>query len=72
MKSRCTLQILEINIELFRNGLFQEFYCLKALITLEQFITSVVEKENNLNEQKFEVYWKSRSEDGGWGIGDLG
>ena len=33
-----------------------------ALITLEQLITSVVEKKNNLNEQNFEVYWKSGSE----------
>ena len=31
----------------------QEFYGLKALIILEQLITSVVEKKkNNLNEQK--------------------
>ena len=36
---------------------------LKALITLEQVITSVVEKKNNLNEQNFEVYWKTRIED---------
>ena len=33
-----------------------------ALITLEQLITSVVEKKNNLNEQNFEVYRKSGSE----------
>ena len=37
-----------------------EFYRLKALITLEQVTTSVVEKKNNLNEQNFEVYWKTR------------
>ena len=32
-------------------GSVHEFYRLKALITLEQVITSVVEKKNNLNEQ---------------------
>ena len=37
-----------------------EFYRLKALITLEQVTTSVVEKKNNLNELNFEVYWKTR------------
>ena len=31
------------HIELFRNGSVHEFYCLKALITLEQVITSVIE-----------------------------
>ena len=42
----------------------QEFYGLKALIILEQLITSVVEKKkNNLNEQNFKVYWKIRIED---------
>ena len=35
----------------FRNRSVHEFYCLKALITLEQVITSVVEKKNNLAEQ---------------------
>ena len=29
-------------------------------------ITSVVEKKNNLNEQNFEVYWKTRSKDRRW------
>jgi len=43
---------------------------LEALITLEQLIASVVEEKNNPNEQNFEVYWKNRSEDGGWRIGD--
>ena len=38
---------------------------LKAFITLEQVITSVVEKKekNNLNDQNFKVYWKIRVED---------
>ena len=39
------------HVELFQNGLFHEFYHLKALINLEQVITSVLEKKNNLNEQ---------------------
>ena len=39
------------HVELLRNGSFHEFYHLKALINLEQVITSVVEKENNLYEQ---------------------
>ena len=39
------------HIELFRNGSVHEFYRFKVLITLEQLITSVVEKMNNLNEQ---------------------
>ena len=51
------------HIELFRNGSVHEFYRWKALITLEQVITSVVEKKNNLNEQNFEVYWKTSIED---------
>ena len=33
------------HIELFRNWSFHEFYHLKALITSEQVITSVVEKK---------------------------
>ena len=41
------------NVELFRNGLVHEFYHLKALITLEQVNTSVVEKKN-LYEQHFD------------------
>ena len=41
-------------MELLRNESVHEFYRLKALITLEQVITSVVEKKkNNLNEQNF-------------------
>ena len=51
------------HIELFRNGSVHEFYRWKALITLEQVITSVVEKKNNLNKQNFEVYWKTSIED---------
>ena len=36
----------------------------KVFITLEQVITSVVEKKkNNLNDQNFKVYWKIRIED---------
>ena len=54
----------EIRIELSRNGSIYEFYRLKALITLEKVITSVVEKKNNLNEQNVEVYWKIRIGDG--------
>ena len=59
------------HIELFRSGSVHEFYRLKARITLEQVITSVVEKKkNNLNEQNFEVYWKSRIKDRGSGMED--
>ena len=51
------------HIELFRNGLVQEFYSLKVLIILEQLITSVVgKKNNNLNQQNFKVYWQIRIE----------
>ena len=60
------------HIELFRNGSVHELYRLKALITLEQVITSVVEKKNNLNKHNFEVYRKTRNEDRGSGIGDRG
>ena len=57
---------IEIPYRVFRNGSDHEFYRLKALITLKQFITSVVEKRNNRNhEQNFEVYWKTRMEEGG-------
>ena len=47
--------------ELFWNRLVHEFYCLKALITLEQVITSVIEKKNNLAEQNFngEANWSA-------------
>ena len=55
-------------IELFRHGSVQEFYHLKVFITLEQYITSLVEKKNNLNEQNFEFYWKTRMENKGWRI----
>ena len=64
------------HIELFRNWSFHEFYHLKALITSEQVITSVVEKKTNLYQQNFEVYiyLKTRIEDWGLriGIGDQG
>ena len=36
---------------------------------MEQVITSVVEKNNSLHEQKFSVYWKIRIEDRGSRIG---
>ena len=39
------------DVELFRNGTVHDFYRLKALIALEQVITSVVEDKKNLNEQ---------------------
>ena len=63
------------HIELFRNWSVHESYCLKALITSEQVITSVVEKKNNLYQQNFEVYTgKPGSRIGDWelGIGDRG
>ena len=41
-------------VELFRKGSVLEFYRLKALITLEQVNTSVVEKKKNLTEQNFD------------------
>ena len=44
------------------------FYRLTAFVTLGQLITSVVEKKDNRNEQNFEVYWKTRMEDGRYGI----
>ena len=50
------------DVEWFRNGSFYEFCRLKALITLEQLITSLVEKKNNLHEQNFGVHWKTRIE----------
>ena len=48
------------DLDLFRNGSAREFYRLKAVITLEQVNTSVVEKKN-LNEQNFDSadYWSS-------------
>ena len=61
------------HIELFRNWSFHEFYHLKALITSEQVITSVVEKKTNLYQQNFAVYTGkpgSRIGDWGSGIGD--
>ena len=38
----------------FRKGSVDDFYRLKALITLEQVITLVVKKKKNLNEQSFD------------------
>ena len=45
----------------FWNRSVHEFYCLKVWITLEQVITSVVEKKNNLAEQNFdgEANWSA-------------
>ena len=37
------------DVELIRKGSVHEFYRLKALITLEQVNTSVIEKRKNLN-----------------------
>ena len=37
--------------ELFQNRLVNEFYRLKAFVTLEQLNTSVVKKKKNLNKQ---------------------
>ena len=37
-----------LGLELFRNGSVHEFYRLKALITLEQVNTSVVDKKRRL------------------------
>ena len=62
-----SIHVHRTEIELFRNESVREFYCLKALVTLDQVITSVVEKKNSLNEQK--VYW-IRIEDRGSGIED--
>ena len=44
------LQHIEIPHRAFLERVVHEFYRLKALITLEQVITSVVAKKNNLNE----------------------
>ena len=54
------------HIELFQNGLFHELYHFKALTSLEQLITSVVEKKNNRNEQNFKVTGKPGSEIKDW------
>ena len=40
------------DLELFRNRLVYEFYCLKVVITLEQ----VVDKKKSLNEQNFDQW----------------
>ena len=43
------------DVGLFLNGSVHEFYRLKALISLEQIYTLVVEKKNkNLNKQNFD------------------
>ena len=47
-----------------------EWFQLKLLISLEQLITSVVEKKNNLHEQNFEVYLENQ--DRGSGIHNQG
>ena len=52
-KNRCVTEATQathvLRRELFRNGSVYEFYRLKALITLEQVNTSVVENKKNLN-----------------------
>ena len=45
---------------------------LNYLITLEQLITSSVEKRTTFNEQNFEVYWKTRIKDEESGIENQG
>ena len=45
---------LESHVELLRNGSVHEFYRLKTLNTLEQVITSVIEKKNKPYEQNFD------------------
>ena len=53
---------IEIPCRAFPEGSVHDFgYRLKTLITLEQVITSVVEKKNNHDEQNFEAYWKITS-----------
>ena len=42
------------DVESFRNGSFQEFCRLKALITLKEVNESGVEKRKNLPEQNFD------------------
>ena len=41
------------DVELFQNGLVHEFYHSKALITLEEVNTSVIEIKKDLYEQNF-------------------
>ena len=54
----------KFHIAIFRKGSVQEFYRLKVSIALEQVISSVLQKKkNNLNEENFQVYRKTRIED---------
>ena len=43
-----SIEYMESHVNLFRNESVHEFYRLKALITLEQVITSVVEKKRTI------------------------
>ena len=49
--------------ELFRDGSVHDLYCLKALVTLEQLISSMVEIKNNLR-------GLLKNQDGGWRMED--
>ena len=67
---------IEIPYQPFPERVRYEFYCLKAMITLEQLITSVVEKKK-ISLRKASRFtgkpvadWGSRIEDGGLGIKD--
>ena len=66
------MSIVNRNSELFRNGLVQEFYGLKALIILELTTDhfSGRKQKNNLNEQNFRFTGKSGSRIGKSGIED--
>ena len=65
-----TCRAKNASVEIHPNVTYVSGMCLygqlsaKVFITLEQVITSVVEKKkNNLNDQNFKVYWKIRIED---------
>ena len=54
----CLGKINVKDVELFRNGSIHELYRLKALITLEQVNTSVVEKkEESFKMSKTAIDW---------------
>ena len=64
---------MEIPYRAFAKRVGPRSYSLKVFIILEQLITSVVEKKkNNLNQQNFKVFWKTRIEDRGLRIEDRG
>ena len=50
------------DVESFRNGSFQEFCRLKALITLKEVNESGVEKRKNLPEQNFDDGIKKKNQ----------